>query len=193
MSSFNPDVTYEIFKHLNYDQIVQYCQTSKDINAMCKDDRLWEYLYKHHFANIPHIDLGLTWRASYKLTYFTIFNTVNEIVTNVTVVIAKYLKKELLIGDLMQIVVDWISRQTSYNVDLDQYVELEEQIKELALGVAHSEVLASYPYEKKKVFEYTYQQTSADTYISNQLNEMLSKFGYHVDDPDYPDDYYEVD
>ena len=185
MFTLNPDVNYEIFKNLDYDQIIQYCTTSKTIKDMCNDDRLWEYLYKHHFPNIPHIDLKLSWKDSYRLTYLTIFNTVDNIVTNVNAVIPKYLNKQLLIKDITQIIVDFFSKQTSNYIDEDDYSDLRYIIGDLSLGVGAVEILDSYPLERRVVFPDTFRRTSADNYIDSQLYDLFNLFAYNVGDDSY--------
>ena len=175
---FTVDIIYEIIKYLDYQEIIQFSTITKKIY---QNERLWEYLYKLKFNNIPHIDINLNWRDSYKLTYYTLYNTSNNLVTNVNIVISKYLKKDLLVNDVMKFIVEYMSKQTSYDIDYDDYYQFTLIIGDKSLGISNFEMLDYEYLEQRTIFNNTTMRTNASEYIPTEVRNLLEKFGYDID------------
>jgi hypothetical protein len=78
MQSFGGGPVYEYFRHLDYRDIMNLCQTNQGMRQLCRDERLWQYLMKRDF-NLPYLGSYLNYRRLYQFYHETPFAKMAEL------------------------------------------------------------------------------------------------------------------
>lgn len=194
-----PNVTANLLKDYNYEQILKVCSSSKQAKAnICDNDNFWQYLYNFKFPK-ETVDLtGTTWKQLYFIKEFankTFLSRVRWTIgdNNVTLVFQDDFGKYIIIEDPEQIqtylenyIIPWTTDENGdiwIIVDQDEqgeYIYLKFKPAEIPTALAFMDLLVRYFQEDSglSIDEYVHQIKIVyfkEPEVRRQIKEEIEK------------------